>query len=126
MVQLPHKRNEMMHYLQALADTDYQLRVWIRGEGSGEMSQDCLGYALTFFFEDTMLAEAPERNIGTILTSVQEVASVRKLTQNLENLLNQLGDNCSDLEYISSPLWRPVVAAAQDAVNACVRHEASV
>jgi hypothetical protein len=126
MVLLPHKRQEMMHYLQALSDTDYQLRVWIRGENVSENGQDCLGYALTFFFEDTMLAEAPERNIGTILYSDQEVASVRDVTDALEHLINQLGDDCTDLEYISSPYWRPVVAAAQEAVTVCQPHEASV
>jgi hypothetical protein len=126
MVLLPHKRSEMMHYLRALADTDYQRRAWVRGEAYPEIGQDCFGYALTFFFDDTMLAEAPERNIGTILYSAQEVASLRNLTDMLVNLLNQLGDDCTDLEYISSPYWRAVVAAAQEAVNACVPDEASV
>jgi hypothetical protein len=126
MLLLPHRRNEMIHYLQALADTDYQLRVWVHGEVDPEIGQDCLGYALTFFFEDTMLAEAPERNIGTILYSMQEVVGLHKLTNALENLLHQLGDDLSDWEYISSPYWRPVVAAAQEAVSVCMPDEASV
>ncbi len=119
MVLLQHKRDEMLHYLNALADPDYQLRVWVRGESVPEIGQDCLGYALTFFYEDTMLFEAPERNIGTILTSAHEAAGMRKLAAAMGRVLHQVGEDRHDNEYIACPYWRAVISAAHEALVTC-------
>ena len=119
MVLLQHKRDEMLHYLSAMADLDYQVRVWVHGEEVAGIGQDCLGYALTFFYEDTMLFEAPERNVGTILASAHEAACMNKLATALGRVLKQLGEDRHDSDYIACPHWRAVVSAAQEAVITC-------
>ncbi len=119
MVLLQHKRDEMLYYLNALADPDYQLRVWVHGEEVPGIGQDRFGFAMTFFYEDTMLFEAPERNVGTILISDHEAVCMTKLAAAVGRVLNQLGEDRHDSDYIACPHWRAVVSAAQEAVIMC-------
>jgi hypothetical protein len=117
MVLLQHKRDEMFHYLQALANPDYQQRVWVNGEYLPEIGHDGFGYVITFFFEDTMLAEAPQNNVGTILESPDEVPLIANVCDALANVVHVMGDDRTDAEYIRSPHWRAVVMAAADAIE---------
>lgn len=117
MVLLPHKRNEMFHYLQALANPDYQERVWVNGDYYPEIGHDSFGYVLTFFFEDTMLAEAPENNVGTILESPEEAQLIRRVCGAILQVIDVVGDEQPDVEYISCAEWQFVVESASEAIE---------
>lgn len=115
MVELQQRREELFHYVRALASPDYQQQVWIEGNYPPHLDHDSFGYVITFFFEDTMLGEAPERNLGTILESEAEIPVISRLSEALMLILQQLGDQCTDIEYISHPDWQHVIYAAADA-----------
>jgi hypothetical protein len=117
MVLLPQKRSEMFHYLQALANPDYQERVWVNGDYYPEIGHDGFGYVVTFFFEDTMLAEAPEKNVGTILESVEEAHLIRQVCSAILQVVRVVGDEQPDVEYISHPEWQVVVESASEAIE---------
>lgn len=117
MVLLPEKRNELFRCLQALASPEYQQRVWINGDYPPEIGHDSFGYVITFFFEDTMLAEAPENNLESILEYDEEVPLIAKVGEALMRLLNAMGDDRSDAEYVNSPHWRMVVSSASQAIE---------
>jgi hypothetical protein len=117
MVLLENKRNEMFHYFRALADVGYQQRAWVNGEYSPEIGHDNFNYVVTFFFNDTMLAEAPLKMVGTILETQDEVPVVSQVIDALTAVLNHLGDEASDVEYITSAHWGQVVSAAAAAVR---------
>jgi hypothetical protein len=63
-----------------------------------------------------MLAESPANNVGTILLSHDEVPLIAAVGEALIDVLQQLGDGCTDEEYISSPHWVAVIEAAAEAV----------
>src|SRR5262245_8501207 len=117
MVLLEQKRSELFHYLQALASPDYQQRVWIGGDYLPEIGHDGFGYVLTFFFEDTFLAEDPVKNLGTILEHDDEVPVIQQVADALNYLLTEMGDDCTDEEYVNHPAWEHVVNAAAGAVG---------
>ncbi|MBC8100860.1 MAG: hypothetical protein H7Y11_15580 [Armatimonadetes bacterium] len=117
MVLLPQKRDELFHYLRALASLDYQQQVWLEGVAVPGIGQDSFGYALTFFFHDTMLAEAPENNLGTILEYDSEVPVIRRVGEALILVLTQYGDDRPDADYVTCAEWEAVVTAASEAVG---------
>lgn len=117
MVMLEQKRNELFHYLRVLASPDYQQQVWIDGNYLPEIGHDCFGYAVTFFFEDTFLAEDPTKNLGTILENQDEVPVIRNVADALYHVLSQLGEDCTDAEYVNHPDWHYVVNAANEAAD---------
>ena len=75
----------------------------------------CLDYAIHFLFDDTSLADEPEKLIGYILANQKEVELIRGVTAALDKLLFELGTDKSDAEYLCSPGWNEVIEAAKKA-----------
>jgi hypothetical protein len=86
-----------------------------QGEYPDGVVYGCLDYAIHFLFDDTSLADEPEKLIGYILANQKEVELIRGVTAALDKLLFELGTDKSDTEYLSSPLWNEVVKASKKA-----------
>lgn len=114
-LKFPEQRQELRETLQALSDRKYQDSVWIEGEYPDGVVYDCLDYAIHFLFDDTALADNPEKLIGYILIDRKEVELIQGVTKALDKLFFNLGTDKSDIEYLSSPLWNDVIEAAKKA-----------
>jgi hypothetical protein len=116
MIQLPHKREELIYYLTALSDPVYQRQAWVNHEFPTGVVYDCFDYAVHFLFDDTALADAPEKTIGWILEDEQEMQAVSKVIHAIDEVLNKLGTELTDEQYINSPEWQQVIEAAKSAL----------
>src|SRR3546814_12036119 len=93
----PNMRDELLDYLGGLADLDYQQKVWVRGEPHPGIQHDELDYALHFLFDDTDLAESPEKSIGVFLLDKEEARVVHCVAQALDALRSEerrVGTEC--------------------------------
>ncbi len=108
-------RQELIETLRALSDKKYQESAWVRGEFPEGIEYDNFDLAVHFLFDDTCLAERPEDLIEYCLIDQEEAQLVHTVTESIGKLLSELGNDKSDLEYISSPLWNTVIQTATKA-----------
>jgi hypothetical protein len=108
-------RNELIETLRALSDKKYQESAWVKGNFPEGIVEDNFDYAVNFLFDDSCLAENPEDLIGYCLVDKYEAQLIHAVTKSIDKLLSELGNDLSDLEYISSPLWEDVVRKAKQA-----------
>jgi len=113
----PMMRAELIEHLNALADIDYQRRVWVLGGSEGQIKHDEFDYAVHFLYDDTNLAHEPTSMIGEILIGSEEAVKISKLIEKLELIFVQYGTELSDADYIQLPEWADVLDAAKDAVE---------
>ncbi len=113
-VQFPSMRDEVVEAVEALADTEYQWSAWVRHE-LPVGGYDDFNLAIHILFDDTTVAEDPDRTIGVFLRSQEEADAMRKLGRQIRGLFDELGTELSDEEYLRSPGWPAVVAAAKEA-----------
>ncbi len=117
MLKHPYLRQQLITTLRILADWDYQYRAWVQHDFPEPIKYDCFDYAIHLLFDDTPLAEDPEREVGFILKDETEVEAVRQVVKAVDNVLNTLGTEASDEEYIRCPEWNDVIAAATTALK---------
>ncbi|MFJ7150587.1 hypothetical protein ACIQVT_20665 [Streptomyces sp. NPDC100445] len=117
-VSLPEMRRSIISAVRALADEEYQRRVWVDRNYPKEGYYDDFDMNLHILFDDTLVLEDPEAALGTVLRSVLEVDAMATLASALDDLLAMEGEDKTDAEYISSPLWGPVVRSASVARDA--------
>ncbi|WP_435812251.1 SCO4402 family protein [Streptomyces olivaceoviridis] len=117
-VSFPEMRGNVVSAVQALADEDYQQRVWIDREYPHEGYYDDFDMNLHILFDDTLVLEDPTAAVGTILRSKEEVEAMGALASALDALLATEGRDKTDAEYIASPLWHAVLRAASAALEA--------
>lgn len=117
MVNLPRQREELLHYLHALADPDYQQQVWLDKKFPDGIIYDSFDYAVNFLFDDTRLADAPELTLGEILENSEEIEAVRKVIAAIDVLLNTAGGNLTFAEYRQYPEWQDVITAAAEGLR---------
>lgn len=103
----PGMRQELMGYLRDLSDHEYQRKNWSR--------TDSLDHAVHFLFDDTPLADDPERTIGFFLHDASEVAAVSAVIAALDAMFAKHGTELQDAEYIALADWNAVIAAARKA-----------
>lgn len=116
MVKYPSMRQEIIDTLKILADVDYQRRAWVHRQFPSGIQYDDFDTAVHVLFDDSHLADAPEKAIGWILEDEVEVQAIRPVIQAVDNILNQLGTEISDEEYINSAQWGEVVKFASEAL----------
>lgn len=114
-VRFPERRHELLWYLHELASDAHQRAHWIAGAGSMQRSPDGLDFVVHFLFDDTDLGADPRRTLGDILKDDIEVASVRRVSEALQSVLNALPTGAADVEYLNLPGWKRVLAASRDA-----------
>lgn len=119
-VTYPEMRNEVMGAVEALADPEYQHRVWIRREYPQDGYYDDLSHRVNILFDDTMVLPSPEGGVGSVIYA-DEVQPLAALGSVLGPLIADLGD-VPDMEYLADARWRAVVEAAQKALD-CMRRK---
>ena len=119
-VRFPAMRQQTMTALAALADRDYQQRVWIAREYPREGFYDDLTLNVNTLYD--MVLPDPRSRLGVVLRNDTEVARLTDLEQLLGPLVDDLGD-ASDQQYLSDPRWNEVVAAAATALSAMKANE---
>jgi hypothetical protein len=117
-------REQLFDTLRALADVDYQRKVWIQRQYPPGVQYDDFDLAVHFLFDDTALFDAPEKTVGWILEDEYEVRAIQKVTKAIDDLLNELGTDLTDEQYINSPMWSDVVKAASEALSALNKNPA--
>lgn len=108
-------RQQTMTALAALADREYQQRVWIAREYPREGFYDDLTLNVNTLY-DTVLPD-PRSRLGVVLRDKSEVARLDELDQLLGPLVDDRRD-APDQQYLSDPRWSEVVAAAASALSA--------
>ncbi|HEU5157695.1 MAG TPA: hypothetical protein VFU43_11935 [Streptosporangiaceae bacterium] len=104
--------------LNALADPDYQRRVWVERQYPRPGYYDDLDANISFLYDDSDIAEDPQRNIGYALRNEGEARAIENLHKVLSPLYDALPPGIDDAEVIALPEWQAVVAAARQAVRA--------
>jgi hypothetical protein len=116
MVKYPQIRNQVIDTLQTLSDPEYQRRVWVKHDVPAGY-EDCFDFAVNMLFDDTTLADDPEKAIDDILKNKEEADAIRPVTKAIGDLLNKLGTQRTDEEYINDPDWTKVIEAAKIALQ---------
>lgn len=119
-MQYPEMREELVGYLKALADPDYQREAWLAKKFPPGIQYDCLDFAIHFIYDDTELAADPESLVGVILKDQAEVDAIKMVTTRLDKMFEKLGVELTDLEYLQSPYWEEVVVSAQEALKTII------
>lgn len=117
-IKYPEMRKELVGHLQALADPEYQQRVWVEGGSEGAIQHDEFDYAVHFLYDDTQLAKDPRSTIGSILRDTWEADRIETLVSAIEGIFQKYGTELSDAQYIELPEWLSVVGAAREALAA--------
>ena len=117
MVKYPKMREELLETLRSLADRDYQEQVWVKRDYPLGIKYDCFDEAVHFLFDDTVLAENPDAAIGVIIDNEKEARLISAVCQAIDLVLEVLGTEASDEEYIKSSEWTMVVEAALKALQ---------
>ncbi|MFC5907251.1 SCO4402 family protein [Streptacidiphilus monticola] len=108
----PYQRAQIVEALRALADQEYQHRVWLAGEYPEVGFYDDFTLNVHVLHDDTLVLPDPGRSLGTTLRSPREVAAMAAVGASLEALFAALGLGVSDAEYLAAPEWRTVRSAA--------------
>jgi hypothetical protein len=116
-MQYPHHRKKLIHNLRALADPDYQTRVWVDFEVPYHPYCDEFGEVVHFIFDDMDLDTRLEQAIGRILENSAEAEAVETVVESLDKVLDSAGPNASDEVYVNSRYWGEVISAARQAHN---------
>lgn len=108
----PWLREELISYLDGLANEQYQYDAWVaKKRPSG--GYDELDYTIHFFYDDTDLACNPNSLIGEILIGAEEASAIGFLIKELDFLFEKYGTELTDSEYLSKEEWKAVVQAAK-------------
>lgn len=119
-VKLPDMRTEVISALRSLSDPEYQQRVWI----------DRI-YPHPDFFDDFTLNinilgdagvwDAPRDAVGYTLASDAEATSMASLVARLDEIIEAVGSESPDSDFLASPLWQGIVEAARNALESLTR-----
>lgn len=111
-VRYPEMRVQVLSAVDALADREYQQRVWIEQIYPHEKYYDDLDLNIHILYDDALVLPDPTAALGQILASRAEVDTFRILAARLDPIINELG-NAPDSEYLSHVGWPGVVDAAK-------------
>ena len=113
----PDMYKQLLRHITALADPEYQRKVWVDGDYPPGVQLDNFDLVIHFLFDDTLLAEKPESAIGWFLENKQQAAAVKKIIDRIDRILDDHVDIDTDEEYIALDEWIGVVEAARDALK---------
>jgi hypothetical protein len=68
-------------------------------------------------FDDTILAEDPERAIGDILFNKEEAEAIKIVVKKIDEMLNIIGDYPDDEIYYQSPYWQGIYESSKKALE---------
>jgi len=108
-------RNELIGSLRALADPEYQRRVWIQLEQPLPGYEDAIDIAIHLVLDDLGLDTYLPQAMGKVLQNDAEAEAVRVVVEALVAVLDTVGPLATAEEHIRSPAWPEVVRAAAKA-----------
>ena len=114
MVAYPEMRNYLIESIRTLADEDYQQRVWLNGEVPHVKYEDCFAFVINCLFDDLALDSDGEKAIGAILEDESELTTVQNLVKILDDLIDKIGEDKSDVEFLNSQEWPAVIYSAKN------------
>ncbi|ANZ21393.1 hypothetical protein SNOUR_40825 [Streptomyces noursei ATCC 11455] len=119
-IRLPEMRAGVIAAVQALADGEYQRRVWI------DRIYPTPGYfddfTLTFnILEDAAILDDPYAAIGRTLASEGEATALSALSDRLVRIIQEVGAESPDGAFLASPSWNGVIEAARSALALMTR-----
>ncbi|GGT62287.1 hypothetical protein GCM10010207_72360 [Streptomyces atratus] len=114
-VSFPDMRRNVISAVGALADKEYQRRVWVERIYPQEGFYDDFSMNLNILYDDTLVLDDPASTLGTVLRSEEEVAAMVMLASAINNLMGREGNEKTDAEYMKSPLWGAVLRSASAA-----------
>jgi hypothetical protein len=115
-VKYPYMREDLLNTIEALSDADYQQKAWVEHEYPPGIVYDDFDEAVHVLFDNMRLLEAPELSIDTIVRNREELDAVLQVTFAIDHVLNKLGTELSDAEYIADPDWAKVIETAAKAL----------
>ncbi|MER6046642.1 hypothetical protein ABT168_04085 [Streptomyces sp. NPDC001793] len=115
-IRLPEMREEVVSAVRALADPEYQKRVWI------ERKYPNPGYFDDFTLNVNILGDAtvlddPYAAIGYTLASEEEAQAMKGLSDRLLHIIEEVGSESPDSAFLASPLWDGIAEAARNALE---------
>jgi len=114
-VEFPWMRAELLENLYDLSDRDFQRRIWIEHKYPHENYYADFDMVIHYLYDDTQVATDPYDWIGAVLRDEREAEAMVPVGRAIDRLLDELGKDKTDKEYIESPLWDDVVRAARAA-----------
>jgi hypothetical protein len=113
MVAYPQLREELLFCVHAFSSPEHQRQIWVnRIFPDGKKEYPLFWDGVNFLFDWLGLPDTPEHLIGSVLKSEEEVAALLKLTKQIDDVLDEVGYDATDAEYISSSNWQNVIDAA--------------
>lgn len=124
-VRYPALRGDVIDALEALADPEYQARVWLDGEFPGDGNYESLDMAVHALYDDAQLDGGAERAIGTVLRDEHEAQALDGVIEAMEAVFTELGGTeLPDREIVGALSWPRVVDTAKLALDR-MRREAT-
>jgi len=120
-IRYPGMRQQVLSAIDALADPEYQQRVWIRRELPHPDYYDELDLNVHILFDDAQVLPDPASAVGVLLHP-DEVEPLGALGTVLDPLIDELDDQ-PDAVYLGHPRWGEVVRAAEAARSVMRAHE---
>ncbi|MGO9741513.1 MAG: SCO4402 family protein [Roseiarcus sp.] len=108
----PEARANIDAAIEGLADTELQQRAWIGRNARPVGECPTFSDALHWLFDDSGLDDGVYTCIGYMLYNEAEARSVDGLMKQLDHLLQKYGYRLPDKNYINTPEWPSIVAAA--------------
>lgn len=121
-VRFPEMRAEVIDAIRSLADRDRQQRYWIRQEFPSEGYFEDLGLNVNILYDDTGVLREPSSRLGSVLASDEEVTALRLLAEELNPIIDKLG-NQPDSAYLRDPAWQNVIDRAASALAVLQRED---
>lgn len=109
-IRYPGVRTQVLSAVEALADREYQERVWIRHELPHPGYYDEHDLNIHILYDDAAVLPDPASAVGTVLHE-DEVGPLQELEAVYGPLIDDLGDQ-PDAVYLADPRWDDVVRAA--------------
>ena len=116
-LQYPNMRQELLDYLHDLVDRSHQERHWVAGEAPKGGAIECFDSVIHFLFDDLNLENRPKSAIGSLLYDEEELAAVSQVITAINAVLDDIGLEGRDEEYVRSRHWPRVVSRAAAALS---------
>ncbi len=116
-VKYPAMRNEIIGALEALADREYQQRVWVERRFPSPTYYDDFDTAIHTLYDDTGIGDDVRSQIGSTLRDETEASLMQDVISALEEVFAECGDDADFQTVRTSKSWPSVVSAAAAAVS---------
>lgn len=113
-VAFPELRSELQYALAALADEEYQSKVWVEGGVPKAPYAYDFDMACHAILDDTDVTRNPRSLLGTVLRNDRELESLVALADALAAVIRDIGANGTIQAARLSPGWRVVVNRAAE------------